>query len=198
MGLKTARYAGIGWILFVLGGFVVIASSTYPMDIWDARRLARRCGAVRVFEVHDQTVANARYRFDHGIELARAHADTAAIQSGIGTARDDARAALGDGDPVAMAPRVGKAREVRGAVPVPVVITQNPRGMDGSGRVTTSSPCSPMTDRPESSNASTLAPRKRQLISPATTGTSGLPPTNAVQTSVPPLTEVSQTPGSCS
>ncbi len=32
---------------------VVIASSTYPMDIWVARRLARRAGAVLVFEVHD-------------------------------------------------------------------------------------------------------------------------------------------------
>ena len=32
---------------------VVIASSTYPMDIWVARRLARRCGAKLVFEVHD-------------------------------------------------------------------------------------------------------------------------------------------------
>jgi len=32
---------------------VVIASSTYPMDIWVARRLARLAGAVLVFEVHD-------------------------------------------------------------------------------------------------------------------------------------------------
>ncbi len=32
---------------------VVIASSTYPMDIWVARRLARRCKARLVFEVHD-------------------------------------------------------------------------------------------------------------------------------------------------
>ncbi len=32
---------------------VVIASSTYPMDIWVARRLARRCGARLVYEVHD-------------------------------------------------------------------------------------------------------------------------------------------------
>ena len=32
---------------------VVIASSTYPMDIWVARRLARKAGAVLVFEVHD-------------------------------------------------------------------------------------------------------------------------------------------------
>ena len=32
---------------------VVIASSTYPMDVWVARRLARRCKAKLVFEVHD-------------------------------------------------------------------------------------------------------------------------------------------------
>lgn len=32
---------------------VVIASSTYPMDIWVARRICRRAGAKLVFEVHD-------------------------------------------------------------------------------------------------------------------------------------------------
>lgn len=32
---------------------VVIASSTYPMDIWVARRLARQSGARLVYEVHD-------------------------------------------------------------------------------------------------------------------------------------------------
>jgi len=32
---------------------VVIASSTYPMDIWVARRIARRVRAKLVFEVHD-------------------------------------------------------------------------------------------------------------------------------------------------
>jgi len=32
---------------------VVIASSTYPMDIWVARRVARTAGARLVFEVHD-------------------------------------------------------------------------------------------------------------------------------------------------
>ncbi len=31
----------------------VIASSTYPMDIWVARRIARRCGATLVHEIHD-------------------------------------------------------------------------------------------------------------------------------------------------
>jgi glycosyltransferase involved in cell wall biosynthesis len=32
---------------------VVIASSTYPMDIWVARHIARRAGALLVHEVHD-------------------------------------------------------------------------------------------------------------------------------------------------
>lgn len=32
---------------------VVIASSTYPMDIWPARRIARLAGAKLVFEIHD-------------------------------------------------------------------------------------------------------------------------------------------------
>ena len=32
---------------------VVIASSTYPMDIWVARRVARLAGATLVYEVHD-------------------------------------------------------------------------------------------------------------------------------------------------
>jgi len=32
---------------------VVISSSTYPMDTWVARRIARRCGARLVHEVHD-------------------------------------------------------------------------------------------------------------------------------------------------
>jgi glycosyltransferase involved in cell wall biosynthesis len=32
---------------------VVIASSTYPMDIWPARRMAKLAGAKLVFEIHD-------------------------------------------------------------------------------------------------------------------------------------------------
>ncbi|MDC7717897.1 glycosyltransferase family 4 protein [Vogesella sp. DC21W] len=40
----------------LLGSFkpdVVIASSTYPLDIWPARHIARKYGAKLVFEVHD-------------------------------------------------------------------------------------------------------------------------------------------------
>src|SRR5215218_4825732 len=62
-------------------------------------------------------------------------------------------------------------------------------GIDGIGAVITSSPSRPTTDRPSSSNASTLAPSIRQLISPAHTGTSGEGPRNPVQRSVPPLSD---------
>ena len=55
----------------------------------------------------------------------------------------------------------------------------------------TSSPTSPMSGRPSSSHASTAAPRQRAWISPEYTGSTGQPPTKAVQRSVPPLVEKS-------
>src|SRR5262245_50361047 len=72
---------------------------------------------------------------------------------------------------------------------------QNETGIDGSGAVSTSSPVSPTTARPSGSNASTLAPSDAAWSSPAWTGSVGTPPTNALQTSVPPLNETSQTSG---
>lgn len=70
--VPTPRYQGNGWgrmkniwvFLSAVWGMadrlvaqqrpdVVIASSTYPMDIWVARRLARKARAKLVFEVHD-------------------------------------------------------------------------------------------------------------------------------------------------
>ena len=43
---------------------VVIASSTYPMDIWVARRLARLAGARLVYEVHDLWPLSPRELFN--------------------------------------------------------------------------------------------------------------------------------------
>lgn len=46
-------WAATGALVAEVRPDVVIASSTYPMDIWVARRIARRAGAKLVFEVHD-------------------------------------------------------------------------------------------------------------------------------------------------
>ncbi len=66
---------------------------------------------------------------------------------------------------------------------------QKHTGIDGSGCVMTSSPTSSTTERPASSNACTSQPSDGPCSSPSYTGSSGTPPTNAVQTSVPPLVE---------
>ena len=53
---------------------------------------------------------------DHGVELARAHAHAAAVERRVGAPGDDAAAALGEEDPVALAPDAGVDVEVGGAV----------------------------------------------------------------------------------
>src|SRR5918993_2553040 len=69
---------------------------------------------------------------------------------------------------------------------------QKKTGIDGIGSVMTSSPTASTTLDPSSSHDSTLQPSDRPCSSPSYTGSSGMPPTNAVQTSVPPLVEKSQ------
>ncbi len=49
----SAVWADTARLLREFQPHVVVASSTYPMDIWVARRIARRAGAKLVFEVHD-------------------------------------------------------------------------------------------------------------------------------------------------
>ena len=48
-----ALWSQAGRLARELAPDAVIASSTYPMDIWPARRIARRAGAKLVHEVHD-------------------------------------------------------------------------------------------------------------------------------------------------
>jgi hypothetical protein len=57
---------------------------------------------------------------------------------------------------------------------------------------------SPTRGVPAARQASTAAPSERACSSPRVTGSVGTPPTNAVQTSVPPEVENSQTSPSCS
>src|SRR4051812_42475620 len=54
---------------------------------------------------------------------------------------------------------------------------QKPIGIEGKGRVQTSSPFSPFSERPCSSNTSTAMPSPFAWISPRQTGLAGLPST---------------------
>src|ERR1700692_202782 len=62
-------------------------------------------------------------------------------------------------------------------------------GIDGIGSVITSSPTSSTSGSPSADHDSTAHPSARAWISPTYTGSVGTPPTNAVQTSVPPDVE---------
>ena len=68
----------------------------------EQQQLAR--AALVVLEVDDEAVGDLRQLLDDGVELGRAEPHAAAVERRVGTAGDDARAALGDRDPVAVAP----------------------------------------------------------------------------------------------
>src|SRR3954452_1915310 len=70
---------------------------------------------------------------------------------------------------------------------------QNPIGIDGKGLVQTSSPFSPCTGLPCSSNTSIAMPRPLAWISPRHTGAVGLPSTKQDTMSVPPEMDDRQT-----
>src|SRR5205085_6611932 len=76
---------------------------------------------------------------------------------------------------------------------VPSASFQKPIGIAGKGLVQTSSPFSPMIERPCSSNTSTAMPRPFAWISPRHTGPAGLPSTKQDTMSVPPEMDDRQT-----
>ena len=61
----------------------------------------------------------------------------------------------------------------------------------------TSSPFSPRTERPSSSNTSTFMPRARACNSPRQTGPFGLPPAKSPTMSVPPASPLPVAQASC-
>ena len=69
-----------------------------------------------VLEVDDEAVHDLRQLLDDAVELAGAETDAAAVEGGVRAAGDDAAAALGEADPVALAPDSREHLEVRGAV----------------------------------------------------------------------------------
>ena len=144
-------------------------------------------------QVDDERVDDLVEREHRAVDLGRAHAHAAAVDRRVGAAADDGRAALRDLDPVAVAPdpRIGLEVALAVAPPVRVVpeVERHRRHRLGQRRARRPAPVS---GRPCSSQASTLQPSERACSSPRYTGSVGTPPTNGVQTSVPPEVENSQ------
>src|SRR5262249_55019530 len=67
-------------------------------------------------EVDDKAVDDLLDVLDDRVELAGAEPHAATVQRGVRAAGDDAAAALGEEDPVALAPDASEEVEVRGAV----------------------------------------------------------------------------------
>ena len=145
----------------------------------EQQQLAR--AAARVLEVHDEAVgdlAAAPRRPRRTRAVPEAHA--AAVERRVAAAGDHARAAVGDRDPVAVAPDAGPRLEVGGAHPRAVGVApeadRHRRHRRGDHELAL---LADDAAGPSGSNASTRAPSIRQLISPAQTGTSGDGPRNA-------------------
>ena len=144
-------------------------------------------------DVDHERIDHLRHGEHRAVDLARAHADAAAVDRRVRAAGDDGGAALGDADPVAVAPDAGIGVEVGLLQPRAVLVAP-----EASPAWTASAGSGPARPPPRSprcrraSNACRSAPSERACSSPRCTGSTGQPPTNAVHTSVPPEVENSQ------
>ena len=100
------------------GGDVVVEADPVAEDD-EERHVAVGAGE---WEVDDEGVDDLVDGEDGTVDLARAHADAAAVDRGVGAAADDRGAAVGDLDPVAVAPDAGEHLEVALAVAAPVAV----------------------------------------------------------------------------
>ena len=92
----------------------------------EARRGDAPGGGI-VLDVHHERIGDLVEALDHRIEIARAEAHAAAVERGVGAPGDDARAVVGERDPVAVAPHAGEVLEVGGAVPRAVGVVPEAR-----------------------------------------------------------------------
>ena len=157
--------------------------------------------AAGVLEVDDERVGHLGQVLDDRVELAGPQPHAATVERRVAAAGEHAAAALGELDPVALAPdpRVDGRSRSRGSA--------RRRGRPTGRRASTAvgwqidhlaaldrSPCCP-----SSSKARASTPRHEPAISPSYTGRAGLPDTSPEQTSVPPDPLISRMSGpSCS
>jgi hypothetical protein len=117
--------------------------------------------------VDDEAVGDLGELLDDAVELARAETDAAAVERRVGAPRDDAAAALGELDPVALAPHPREHVEVRAAVERAVLIAPELRG-HGRHRARDHELAQLAHDHAAvGSKALTSAPRQQPEISPS-------------------------------
>ena len=86
-------------------------------------RISSPGAALGILDVDDEAFENLVHPLHHRVDLAGAEADAAAVQGRVGAPRDHAAAALGEHDPVTVAPDAGEELEVGGAISRTVVVS---------------------------------------------------------------------------
>ena len=118
------------------------------------------------------------------LELGRADPLACDVQRVVRASVEEPVAVLVDRRPVAVRPDSGEPPPVR--FEVPLRIAPDPRVIPGQGRLQTSSPTSPRTDRPRSSKTSTSSPSAGNPTEHALVGRIGVTERKHAPTSVPP------------
>ncbi len=154
------------------GGAQVVVERRARRERHEQHQLPHRPVGIVALEVHDEAVGDLGQRLDHRVEVAGAEAHAAAVERGVGAARDHAGAVVGEGDPVAVAPHariVGEVR-ARGASRRRVApeADRHRRHRLGDHELALHAGRARRCRRDRT--ASTAQPSSRQLISPARTG----------------------------
>ena len=151
--------------------------------------------APRILHVNDQAIGDVIEALDHVVELGGADAHPAPVEGAVRTPGNDARAAVGQGGPAAVRPHLWKAFEVGGVIAAAVHVAPKANRHGGQGSrehqltlVVDDGPSGVIEDL----NGGTQATAGDL---PGPHRVHGLPPTNPVHTSVPPLSEASSTSG---
>src|SRR5699024_8041433 len=90
-------------------------------------------GTVTLGHVDDKSVDDLLQCQDGPVDLAGAHADTTAVDGGVGASVDDRGTAVGDLDPVTVPPGVGVHGEVAVPQPLPGLVPPEEDGHGGGG-----------------------------------------------------------------
>ena len=167
------------------------SSSAAPSREVDEER--HPVAAVGLLDADDERFPDLGKALDGLVDVGRAHADALPVEGGVGAAVDDDRAAVGEGDPVAVAPDAGVHVEVAvvvaaavGVVPEADGHRRHGLGDDEFADLVDERLAVRVPGLEVGAEAGGLESRR------CTRGGSGTAPAKQLHTSVPPLTEAIQ------